>query len=49
MEPMRLAPVGKDYLWGATRLKSEYGKCHDLGPLAEMWECSTRSDGSRWY
>lgn len=45
MEPMRLAPVGKDYLWGGTRLKSEYGKRLDLEPLAETWECSTHPDG----
>lgn len=45
MEPMLLKPVGKDYLWGGTRLKSEYGKKIDLTPLAETWECSTHPDG----
>ena len=26
MEIMKLIPSGKDYLWGGTRLKDEYGK-----------------------
>lgn len=45
MEPMRLKPAGKDYLWGGTRLKKEYGKEIDLFPLAETWECSVHPDG----
>ena len=45
MEVMRLKPVGKDYLWGGTRLREEYGKDIDLTPLAETWECSTHPDG----
>lgn len=39
MEILRLSPVGKDYLWGGTRLRDEYGKKIDLTPLAETWEC----------
>lgn len=46
MEPMLLKPVGKDYLWGGTRLKTEYRKQIDLVPLAETWECSTHPDGA---
>ena len=46
MEPMLLRAVGKDYLWGGTRLKNEYDKGIDLTPLAETWECSTHPDGS---
>ena len=42
---MRLAPAGKDYLWGGTRLIEEYGKQLNLKPLAETWECSTHPDG----
>lgn len=45
MEPMLLKPVGKDYLWGGLRLKTEYGKETELVPLAETWECSTHPDG----
>lgn len=45
MKPFILQPAGKDYLWGGTRLKEEYGKEFDLTPLAESWECSTHKDG----
>lgn len=45
MEPMLLRPVGKDYLWGGTRLKEEYNKNIDMEPLAETWECSTHPEG----
>ena len=44
-EIMRLIPVGKDYLWGGTRLKEEYGKNINMIPLAETWECSVHPDG----
>lgn len=43
--PFLLRPAGKDYLWGGTRLKTEYGKAIDISPLAETWECSTHPDG----
>ena len=42
---MKLQPAGKDYLWGGTRLREEYGKKIDLTPLAETWECSVHPDG----
>lgn len=45
MEILRLFPAGKDYLWGGTRLKEEYGKEIDLTLLAETWECSVHPDG----
>lgn len=40
MEIMKLIPTGKDYLWGGTRLREEYGKKIDLTPLAETWKKS---------
>ncbi len=43
--PWKLLPAGKDYLWGGTRLREEFGKQIDLTPLAETWECSTHPDG----
>ncbi len=46
MEILKLMPAGKDYLWGGTRLKEEYGKKIGLTPLAETWECSVHPDGS---
>ena len=45
MEILKLFPTGKDYLWGGTRLREEYGKKIDLMPLAETWECSVHPDG----
>ncbi len=45
MELFKLSPAGKDYLWGGTRLKNEYGKSIDMTPLAETWECSVHPDG----
>ena len=45
MELLKLQPCGKDYLWGGTRLRDEYGKKIDLTPLAETWECSVHPDG----
>lgn len=45
LEPMLLKPVGKDYLWGGTRLRGEYNKKIDMTPLAETWECSVHPDG----
>ncbi|MCD7806412.1 MAG: class I mannose-6-phosphate isomerase [Lachnospiraceae bacterium] len=44
-EPFLLSPVGKDYLWGGTRLKEQYSKELVQNPLAETWECSTHPDG----
>lgn len=46
MEILKLLPAGKDYLWGGTRLRDEYGKKIDMTPLAETWECSVHPDGS---
>ena len=43
--PLLLRPSGKDYLWGGSRLNSEFEKNIDLQPLAETWECSTHPDG----
>lgn len=42
MEIMKLIPTGKDYLWGGTRLRKEYGKKIDLTPLAETWSLMLR-------
>lgn len=44
-EPVKLAPAFKDYLWGGTRLKTEYNKKTDLEKVAESWELSTHKDG----
>ena len=44
--PFLLSPVGKDYLWGGTKLRDMYDKKLEIFPLAESWECSTHSDGT---
>ena len=38
------API-KDYLWGGTRLKTDFGKITDKEKAAESWELSTHPDG----
>lgn len=45
IKPLLLKPVGKDYLWGGERLKSEYNMQLNMSPLAESWVCSTHPDG----
>ena len=49
MKTVLLHPSGKDYIWGGTRLKREFGKAElQQDPLAETWECSTHPDGPSW-
>ena len=43
--PMKLIAPLKDYLWGGTRLKEEYGKKTDLDIVAESWELACHKDG----
>ncbi len=45
-EIIKLEPAFKDYLWGGTRLKDEYGKKSDLDIVAESWELSTHPAGN---
>lgn len=45
MYPIKLAPALKDYLWGGTRLKTEYNIETDLDPVAEAWVLSAHKDG----
>lgn len=45
-EPFLLVPAGKDYLWGGSRLNTDFHKNIDMTPLAETWECSAHPDGS---
>ena len=42
---MKLDSPCKDYLWGGTRLRDEYGKKSDKEKLAESWELSCHKDG----
>ena len=43
--PMKLHPCYKDYLWGGTRLKTEYGKADAPEVTAECWEFAAHADG----
>lgn len=45
MSILKLKPSCKDYLWGGSRLKEEYGKEFDGSVLAETWELSCHPDG----
>lgn len=45
MNPFKLSPAYKDYLWGGNNLKAEYGKDTTCTPLAESWELSAHPDG----
>ena len=45
MRPFKISPAFKDYLWGGTRLRDEYGKQCDFPRVAESWELSCHKDG----
>ena len=44
--PLLLKPPVKDYLWGGTRLKTEYNYKTDKEKAAEAWVLSCHKDGS---
>ena len=45
MYPIKLKPAFKDYLWGGTRLRDDFGKDCDFEKIAESWELSCHKDG----
>ena len=45
MAILKLKPSCKDYLWGGTRLMTEFRKEYDGDKLAETWELSYHPDG----
>ncbi len=45
MNIIKLSPAFKDYIWGGTKLKTEYDKKCNLEKVAESWELSTHKDG----
>lgn len=45
----KLIPTCKDYIWGGTRLKSEYSKKSDSDIIAETWELSCHDDGPSYF
>ncbi|MGN0664941.1 MAG: type I phosphomannose isomerase catalytic subunit [Huintestinicola sp.] len=44
--PIKLKPAFKDYLWGGTRLRDDFGKDCDFDKIAESWELSCHKDGN---
>ncbi len=46
MYPLLLKAPVKDYLWGGTRLKEEFGFESDLEKIAEAWVLSCHKDGA---
>lgn len=45
MYPLLLKPWIKDYLWGGTKLKSDFGFETKKEIAAEAWMLSTHKDG----
>ncbi len=45
MRPFLLRPATKDYIWGGTKLREEFGKESDSDRIAESWELSCHPDG----
>lgn len=45
LSPVRLMPACKDYIWGGTRLKTEFKMGKNLDKVAECWELSAHKDG----
>ena len=44
MDILKLKPVFKDYIWGGTRLKTDFGFKSDLDILAEGWMLSCHKE-----
>lgn len=45
MHPLILTAPIKDYIWGGTKLREQFGKESSLERLAESWELSCHKDG----
>ncbi len=45
MEILKLKPVFKDYIWGGTRLRDDFGFKCDIEPIAEGWMLACHKDG----
>jgi len=42
--PLQFTPIFKGYIWGGTRLITDFGKKTNMKPCAESWEISCVSD-----
>lgn len=45
IKPILMSPCYKEYLWGGSRLKQDYGKADAPDIAAESWELSCHPDG----
>lgn len=45
MEILKLNPVFKDYIWGGTRMRDDFGLKTDINPVAEGWMLACHKDG----
>ena len=45
MYPLKMKPIFKDYLWGGSRLKEEYGKNTPYEITGESWEVASHKNG----
>ena len=45
LEPLRMKSCYKEYLWGGTRLKRDFGKGDAPEMTAESWELACHPDG----
>ena len=48
MPVLKLTTTCKDYLWGGSRLRTDFGIKSDLDPLAEAWVLSCHPDGASY-
>ena len=46
MYPLKLIPAFKDYIWGGTKLRTDFNKACDLDKVAESWELSCHKEGN---
>ena len=49
MKITKTIPAFKDYIWGGTKLKTDYNKITDLSPVAESWELAAHKDGTSGF
>ncbi|HAM77621.1 MAG TPA: mannose-6-phosphate isomerase, partial [Treponema sp.] len=46
MKITKTLPAFKDYIWGGTKLKTNFHKDSDLAVVAESWELAAHKDGT---
>ena len=49
MKITKTIPVFKDYIWGGSKLKTEFHKDTVMDPVAESWELAAHKDGTSGF